>query len=131
MVEWANKYVGIPYVLHSRSMDKCDCYGLLWLIYKNEYNIDLPVFDDQYCKDTSKIDILKIFKDNLERWKEVFIPKIGDAIYFRIAGLEKHVGIMVSDNSFIHNFSKGGSSTICDINNPKWRNRIVGFYRYE
>lgn len=131
MIEWAKKYVGIPYKLNKRNMEECDCYGLLWLIYKNEYDISLPIFDDEYDENSTREDVLKIFVENIERWKEIKDVKVGDAVYFRVGGLEKHVGVMVSSKMFIHNFKEGGSVAISDLSNVRWKNRIVGFYRYE
>ena len=131
MIEWAEKYVGIPYLLHSRSIENCDCYGLICLIYKNELNIELPLFDEFYNDNANDREILKLFEENRKKWKQVYDKKIGDIVYFVIAGLEKHVGLLVGDNCFIHNLRQGGSSTLANLNSPKWRRRIVGIYRYE
>lgn len=40
--EWLNEYIGIPYVGEGRSRDGLDCYGLVLLIYKDHFGIELP-----------------------------------------------------------------------------------------
>ncbi len=41
-MNWINKYVGIPYVEGGRDLSGVDCYGLLKLVYANEYHERLP-----------------------------------------------------------------------------------------
>ena len=131
MAPWAEKYVGIPYLLHARSMRFCDCYGLVCLIYKQEFNIELPLFDEEYNKDSNSAHILGLFEDNLDRFTPVSRPVAGDLVYLLIGGLEKHVGVIVGDNMFVHNLCAGGSSTLAELYGSRWKRRLLGFYRYE
>ena len=39
---WLNRYVGIPYKPGGRTREGVDCYGLLVLLFANEYGINLP-----------------------------------------------------------------------------------------
>lgn len=39
---WLNDYIGIPYRFAGRDMSGVDCYGLVKLIYENEYGYDMP-----------------------------------------------------------------------------------------
>ncbi len=39
---WLNDYIGIPYELGGRSWDGLDCYGLVKLVYREEFGIALP-----------------------------------------------------------------------------------------
>lgn len=130
-MDWIDKYVNIPYKLHSRTMEYCDCYGLAWLIYKNEFGIELPKFDELYSENSDNEEILKLFESQVENWKKVSFPNIGDLIYLRSSVFKKHVGVFVGNNKFLHNTHKGATSTIADLKSIKWRNRIIGYYRYE
>ena len=40
--QWLNNYIGIPYKWGGRSRDAVDCYGLVVLIYKDKYGVELP-----------------------------------------------------------------------------------------
>ena len=44
MIHWAVKYIGMKYSLGARGPDVVDCWGLLWLVYKQEFHIDLPQY---------------------------------------------------------------------------------------
>lgn len=126
---WVNNYVGIPYSELGRSHESCDCYGLIVLIYKEIFNIKLPSLLDKY----SKVDknIVNIYNEERDKWKEVNQPKIGDIAYFKICGHNMHVGIYLTNKLFLHNISKKGSSSIAEFNNTKWKNRLIGFWSYE
>lgn len=41
-LQWLNDYVGIPYVSLGRTRRGVDCYGLIKLVYENEYGEILP-----------------------------------------------------------------------------------------
>ena len=42
MNTWWNKYVGIPYAPGMSSRDGCDCWGLVRLVYREEFGTLLP-----------------------------------------------------------------------------------------
>ena len=46
--EQQRKYLRIPFKSGCRGFDGCDCGGLVWLIYKNELNIELPNWTELY-----------------------------------------------------------------------------------
>ena len=39
---WLNNYIGLPYAFGGRDRKGVDCYGLIRLIFENEYQIQLP-----------------------------------------------------------------------------------------
>lgn len=41
-MDWLNDYIGIPYEFAGRDMTGLDCYGLVKLVYHNEYGLELP-----------------------------------------------------------------------------------------
>lgn len=42
MIERLNDYIGLPYVSRGRSAEGVDCYGLVWLLFRNELGVELP-----------------------------------------------------------------------------------------
>lgn len=47
MMSWAAKYIGILFVEHGRTREGCDCWGLLRLVYREEFGIELPGYDER------------------------------------------------------------------------------------
>lgn len=122
------KYVGIPYSEKGRDVTGLDCYGLVRLIYKNEYKIDLPSFSAEYnADDNNRIqDLIAQYK---EGWEPVETPSTGDVVIFRIMGVESHIGLVISPTQFIH-VRENQDSAIESLNAYKWSKRVVGFFKY-
>lgn len=125
---WYNKYIGIPYQEKGRDTTGADCWGLTRLIYKNEYDITLPSFSQNYeHSDTERI--AELFAQYKEGWVTQDTPIEGSIVLFRILGHVSHVGIMINSTQFIH--TRDGQSAVIDsLEKPRWRNRISGFYTY-
>jgi sulfur carrier protein ThiS len=123
-----DKYIGLPYLDNGRTTAGLDCWGLACLFYKNEYNIELPSYGDEYVGGTDPYisQAVNLYKDN---WEEITTPNTGDLCLFNIFGEPMHVGIYVGDNKFLH-CRIGSDSVIESLNNIKWKNRFVGFYVY-
>ena len=123
-----NKYLSIPFLEFGRDFYGCDCYGLVRLIYKNEFEIDIPEFcgigHKEYLKISDKIDQCKCTSD----WKSVNSPRLGDVVLLKNKGVATHVGLLVSADKFIH-MSENIGCSIDGIAGSRWNSRIEGFYR--
>lgn len=62
---WAQKYIGIPYRQCGRSLAGIDCYGLVWLVYRDVLGIELP----DWMQDAS-VD----FEGDFGQWVEIDYP---------------------------------------------------------
>ena len=122
------KYIGLKYKEKGRDFDGVDCWGLVRLFYKNEYQIDLPSFSSEYTQDdTSRIQ--ELIAQYKEGWEKVEQPEEGSIVLFRVLGLEAHVGIIVNNNQFLH-VRENQDSVIEPLDGSVWKKRIIGYYKY-
>ena len=126
---WSNKYIGIPFQEKGRDFSGLDCWGLVRLIYDQEFDIKLPSFAEQY-NDTNDSEHLQ---DLIAQYKEGWEPceaQEGHLVLFRLLGAESHVGICIDETRFIH-VRENQSVVIENLDSPMWKNRIVGFFKYK
>lgn len=122
------KYIGIPFAEKGRDESGVDCWGLVRLIYKQEYSITLPSFVEDYTlSDDARIG--ELFAQYKEGWESLDASKPGCVVLFRMFGTESHIGVVVDSTHFIH-VREGRDSVIESLENAKWSKRIVGFYNY-
>lgn len=125
---WSNKYIGIPYTAGGRDENGIDCWGLVRLVYKNEFNIQLPGFEDQYLESDSER-TQELIAQYREGWEAVEVPTEGCVILLRVMGHVSHIGIMINNHQFLH-AQRGSGSSIQDIEGTRWKDRIAGYYKY-
>ena len=124
-----DKYIGLQYQAKGRVAPSVDCWGLARLYYKQELDIDLPSFDDSYqVQDEDRV-LQELIFQHKESWEKVDLPISGDLVLFKVLGVESHIGIMISSESFIH-VRENMDSVKEDLSTPRWNKRIVGYYRY-
>jgi sulfur carrier protein ThiS len=122
------KYIGIPYAEKGRNTTGLDCYGLVRLIYKEEFKIDLPSFTTEYTQnDTDRI--AELIAQYKEGWEQLDEPQEGSIVLFRIRGSESHVGVVVSPTHFIH-VRENQDCVIEVLNSTAWTRRRIGYFKY-
>ena len=129
MYKWVKKYIGIPFVSNGRTMEGCDCYGLVRLVLRNEYDINLPELSDNYNDAKNIKETEKLFADNLPVLTvgKNFEPKEKALVVITENGRKCHVGIVAGDGFVLHTGAKTGC--ICQRDtHPGLRNRIEGYY---
>jgi cell wall-associated NlpC family hydrolase len=126
IADWAYRYVGLDYAEGAWGPDRYDCWGLLALIYRDLYNVDVIDLVDCYHTDRDKIHLLPRV---LRCWEPVEEPRVGDGILFLIGGRVPHCGVYVGDSKMVHSV-RGPSSCIQSIQDNKWKSRFEGYYRY-
>jgi len=103
-----NRYIGLPYKNMGRDFDGVDCYGLYFLIYKEELGIELPDFlninysQDWYKKDENHIS--DTIKSNWIIEVEKPFKKYDGLIFYGIKykTIANHIGLYIGEGKFIH-----------------------------
>jgi len=129
MYEWVNKYIGIPFVSNGRTINGCDCYGLVRLVLRNEYGINLPELSDDYTNACNIQETAKLFEENLPLLAagKINEPKEGAVVIITEQGRLCHVGIVAGNGYILHTGAKTGS--VCQrASHPGLRGRIEGYY---
>lgn len=128
------KYIDIPYKHLGRYFDGADCWGLVWLIYKEEKNIILPnlinykEFWYKEKKENYLVDNINTYNTKIE----INYPfNIFDVLFFfnKSRDFVDHVGMIVSENRFIHTY-RNNSSKI-DRLEGYWKSLLWKGYRWQ
>lgn len=121
-----DRYIGIPYLVNGRDFEGIDCWGLVHLIYKEELGIDVPSFAEDGIDANRTQELIAQYK---EGWEQTDSPKAGDVVIFKILGVDAHIALAISSTHFIH-ARQGQNSAIESFDNPRWKTRFVGSYKY-
>ncbi len=130
MAKTAADYVGIPYVPHGREYTGADCWGILFLYYRDVLGTPVPAYSAEMdAREFRHKDIGPLIAEEREKhWRQVESPAVGDCVLMRAGRHDSHVGVFLGQGRMLH--SEGPDPSVIDrIGDMRWRNRISGFYR--
>lgn len=127
IIKTAWDMVGIPYKTLGRSVDGLDCWGCVWLYYKEVLGTILPLHP---LEPTNIIACQKTYEQQKSNYTQVTQPQDGDIITFstRKPNYVSHVGVYVGNGLFMQSIDNVGVH-ILPTNHIMWRNRILGYWR--
>ena len=132
--DWAEKYVGLPFRFHGRTLEGVDCFGLVYLIYKNEFGLEVTDWKrkEQEEPHITNMRIAESFKEGMQysEWSPVTQPMCADVVLFNINQRPSHCGIMLDRTHFLH-AAEGTNSVIQSLDRIMWKKRLAAFYRHE
>lgn len=100
LIEFAKKYVGVPYVYGGSTPAGFDCSGFVQYVFSN---FGVKLSRTTYTQVNEGV---AISKENL---------KMGDLVFFGTASNVSHVGIYISDGNFIHASKPGDTVKISSL----------------
>ena len=132
MDAWWNRYVGIPFAPGGNGVSGCDCWGLVRLVYRREFRIELPgvILDVEKGSVTDAAFVspmLDLVRDAF--WERVSVPSPGDVAVFRVRGYDSHVGLVTVPGYMLH-VREGKDAVIEAYDRRFWKNAFRGVYRY-
>ncbi len=128
--QWTKNYVGIPFVDKGRDRKGLDCWGLVWLVYKEMLNIQLPSYTNRYLTAEEMDEVARVIRSELDPWREITDVQMFDVLRMRITGRDAHVAIIVANNWMLHTLPKL-DTFLTRYDTLNWKNRVLGSYRYE
>ena len=131
--QWAGELVKsqITFVPQGRSRSGLDCWGVIWLAYKECLNLPIPSYTEDYLpEDIDDYDKIRgLFSRDVPGWQKVDLPKPGDVVLMRLRGRPIHVGLVLDKTRMLH-IEKDINLCVEYYGNTFWRNRIAAFYRF-
>lgn len=132
MILNVDKYIGVPFVDGGRDIHGADCWGLLCLIYKDLFDVELPDYSIS-AFDTEEVVKTMSYESKVHNWCEVEDYQAGDiiamAMHPRYTDMVNHVGLFLGRSSFIHT-QKTTGAIISPVNHMVYGQRIQGAYRW-
>lgn len=127
-----DEYVGLPWLDRGRDRNGTDCWGLLGMVYAERFGIVLPSFRDDYQTAADSDAVANLIAGNLSEWTEIAAgaERVGDGLLMSIAGLPRHIGVVVGKGVVLH-IERGAGSLIESYHAMRLRRRVAGFYRHE
>ena len=106
------KWLGTPHILRSRGQGGIDCSGLVKIIYRKVYGLELKGSSQDISRIVKPLDVAELNE--------------GDLVFFRIYHQSRidHVGIFLGNGRFIHTSSSSGV-TISELSASYYMRRFV------
>ena len=130
---WINQYVGLPFAEHGRDRAGVDCWGLVRLIYQEQFGVTLPSYAEAYrtTADAEEIGAL-VRKVTATSWESVPLPeaRLGDVLMLRVRNQSMHCALVLTPPSFLH-IQRGSDAVVERWDAWNWSKRISGVFRHE
>ncbi len=132
IVEEAMNWIGVKYQHRAVTKQGCDCTGLIigimqtlgymknykMRVYPSDWN--LHAMADNYIT------------EELDKYADkVSDMRSGDILLFSFGKCVAHIGILLKNKLFIHNYRNAGKCGLSSIMNGSWKERLVGTYRFD
>lgn len=119
------RYLGISYKEGGRSFEAVDCYGVVYLIYRDALGIQLPDFQEREYQGQFSALWTPIEKEHLKEF---------DVILFRTSRTSEainHIGLFTNDGRFIQCLENAGGVAIDRLDRPYWKKHYYRAFRYK
>lgn len=133
---WPDRYTRIRYAPCGRSWQGVDCWGLVYLVYRDERGIELPTYLPDYDSpgEHERLGAL-IDVERARDWTEPAEPAEFDVLVFNVPFKRRlwpcHVGIMVdpATGTFLQALKGAGVHRASLSGLGPWGRRLAGAHR--
>jgi cell wall-associated NlpC family hydrolase len=133
-IHWSRDYVGLPWAFAGRSRDGVDCWGLLWLIYRDVLAVEIASYAQETTDAPEREQIAPLMAGELVKspWLDVQpgTQRPFDMLVFRRAGIDSHVGVVVEPGRMLH-ITHGTESRVERYDKGRWKPKLLAIHRHE
>lgn len=136
LTQFANKIMieATPFVEKGRDYDGIDCWGLVYLCYRDVYGIELPTHTGDYNSTRRRQEVRDLIAQRKDaQWVLTKDPRPGDGVLLRQMGRACHMGVLMDRRNVLH-IEEGTNASIEDITKLPWRganfDKVEGIYRH-
>lgn len=133
-MHWSRDYVGLPWQFVGRSRDGVDCWGLLWLIYRDVLGIEIASYAQDTIDAPEREQIASLMAGELVKspWIDVATghEREFDMAVFKRAGIDSHVGVVVEPGRMLH-ITHGTESRVERFDQGRWKPKLIALHRHE
>lgn len=125
----ADRFAAIPFADRGRDYSGCDCWGLVWLWYRDVLGIALDPYDGVAARDAAAI--REMIERHRDEWAEVTAPRDHDVVVMRsLTGRgDGHLGLVVEKRRLMHTTDPIGVR-VERLSAPHVASRIIEFRRH-
>jgi|APCry1669192522_1035417.scaffolds.fasta_scaffold01536_2 cell wall-associated NlpC family hydrolase len=132
-MHWTRGLIGLPWQFAGRSRDGVDCWGLLWLVYRDVLGIDVASYAQETLDEPEREQIAALMAGELVKTPWVDVP-IGqerefDMAVFKRAGIDSHVGIVVEPGRMLH-ITHDSETRVERYDSGRWKPKLIALHRH-
>lgn len=132
-MHWSRGFVGLPWQFAGRSRSGVDCWGLLWLVYRDVLGIEIASYARETTDAPEREQIAALMADELVKSPWVDIgpgqEREFDMAIFKRAGIDSHVGVVVAPGRMLH-ITHGTDSRVERFDHGRWKAKLIGIRRH-
>lgn len=138
---WVARYVGLPYAEGGRGHYGLDCWGLLRLVLRERFAVEVPRFEGVRWSDFEPAGLARFMaRERESAWRQIAraehgrltrdeAEQAGDGVMLRMSGEAVHVGLIVAPGWMLH--IEEGVDSVCETYlQARWERRLVAIYRH-
>ncbi len=133
LATFTDRALSVPFLEKGRDYEGWDCWGLIYVAYRDLYNIELPIYTGEYNSTRRREELQRLIAMHKAGDWELRTPhEPGDVVLLQMLGRNCHIGLMLPDMYMLH--VQEGAASVERIDRPPWRdkeyNKVEGIYRH-
>lgn len=133
MTAWTRDFIGLPWKFAGRSRDGVDCWGLLWLVYRDVLGVAVASYAQETTDAPERAQIAALLNHDrqVSPWTDVLAGSECpfDMAVFRRAGIDSHVGIVIGPGRMLH-ITHDTESRVERFDDGRWKPKLVAIHRH-